>query len=230
MALLASALAAQSGPDVARAPSPEDAEKQALFKLLDDIRAAIRREDWARASVYSIWLNAGVWDMQRAANKVSTSLELNRVELLAGRDPITRNPFLPRLAKAAFASLAYTKAGEYAREALEASKHGVFWWTGDAIHQGNIVLGRLALQEGDVAAAARYLLAAGKTTGSSNLNSLGPNMALARDLLGKGETEAVLEYLTECESFWKGSRGKLAEWKALIKAGLKPDFGPNLEY
>jgi glutathione S-transferase len=55
-------------------------------------------------------------------------------------------------------------------------------------------------------------------------------MALARDLLEHGESAAVLQYLEECAAFWSGNRGKLAEWMALIRAGLKPDFGVNVVY
>jgi hypothetical protein len=92
------------------------------------------------------------------------------------------------------------------------------------------VLGRLALRGADVDEARRYLLAAGKTPGSSSLAAQGPNMALARDLLEHGESAAVLQYLEECAAFWSGNRGKLAEWMALIRAGLKPDFGVNVVY
>ena len=64
----------------------------------------------------------------------------------------------------------------------------------------------------------------------TSLASLGPNMALAKDLLDRGEAAAVLEYLRESGEFWHADRGKLAEWTALIRAGLKPDFGANLTY
>ena len=150
--------------------------------------------------------------------------------MLGGKDSMTRNPLLPRMTKAAFAAGDWVRARRYAEEALEAARHGVFWWTGDAIHQGNIVLGRLALRESNLEAAKRYLLAAGKTPGSSALASLGPNMALAKELLDRGESAAVVEYLEECRTFWDGNRGKLAEWLALVRAGLHPDFGANLGY
>jgi glutathione S-transferase len=55
-------------------------------------------------------------------------------------------------------------------------------------------------------------------------------MALARDLLERGESAAVLQYIEECGSFWGANRGKLAEWMGLIRAGLKPDFGANVTY
>src|SRR5205823_5891377 len=165
--------------------------------------------------------------LMRTRTQRTPLLELQHLEALAGRDPIVRNPFLARLAKAAFASGDYVRAERYSDEALVAARHGVFWWTGDAIHQGNIVLGRLALRRQDVDAAKRFLLAAGKTPGSGTLASLGPNMALAKDLLDRGDSASVVLYLEECGQFWAGNRGKLAEWIALVKAGLKPDFGRN---
>ena len=41
---------------------------------------------------------------------------------------------------------------------------------------------------------------------------------------------AVLEYLAECKIFWKMNRGKVDEWIDAIRAGGRPDFGPNLNY
>ena len=222
--------AAQVGPLPSPQPQPRISEKQDFYALLDDLRAAIRNDDWAEAWRLNGRLTALIAAQRRTSGQASPALELAHVELLAGRDATTRAPLLPRLAKAAFASLQYTKAEKYAKEALEAAQHGQFWWTGDAVHQGNIVLGRLALGRGDVSAAKDYLLAAGKAPGTLLLASLGPNMGLARDLLNRGERDAVIAYLEECQTFWKADRGKLAEWLALVRAGLKPDFGPNLDY
>jgi hypothetical protein len=199
-----------------------------LSKWVDDMRAAIRREDWSEASRISIRINAAL--LMRTRTQATPILELQHLQAMAGSDPIRRNPFLARLAKAAFNAGDYPRAAGYAAEALDAAKHGVFWWTGDAIHQGNIILGRLALRKGDIEEAKRALLAAGKTPGSSSLNSTGPSMQLAKDLLDRGEFATVIQYLEECRNFWEGNRGKLAEWIVLLKAGLKPDFGPNLNY
>ena len=204
-------------------------EKQEFSRMLDELRAAIRADDWAEASRISIRLNAALLE-KRTRTQPTPLLELEHLEALAGKDVITRNPLLPRMAKAAFAASDWARAERYANDALEAAKTGVFWWTGDAIHQGNIVLGRLALRRSDVETAKRCLLAAGKTPGSGILASLGPNMALARDLVERGESATVLVYLEECAQFWSGNRGKLPEWIALVKAGLKPDFGKNLDY
>lgn len=221
--------AAPQGPRPNLQPA-QPTEKEDVNRLLDQIRSAIRNDDWSEAWRLSWNLNAIVAAKRRVSGQVSPDLELAHVELMAGRDVTTRTPLLPRLARAAYAARNSKKAESYATEALEAARHGEFWWTGDAIHQGNIVLGRLALQRGDAAGAGRFLLAAGKTPGSSALSSSGPNMALARDLLAAGESDVVIQYLEECRAFWRGDRGKFAEWLALVRAGLKPDFGPNLEF
>ncbi|MDB6065188.1 MAG: hypothetical protein JWR26_1396 [Pedosphaera sp.] len=104
---------------------------------------------------------------------------------------------------------------------------------GDAVHDGNLVLGRIAVDEGQIEEAKRRLLAAGKSSGSPVLGSFGPNMSLAKDLLAKGEQETVLQYLELCRKFWSsggGKGGKLDEWTKDIYAGRMPDFGGNLIY
>jgi hypothetical protein len=207
-------------------PKPDQKE---FNLLLEQIRAAIRAEDWPEASRLSMRLNSTLLNL-RARSQASPLLELQHLDMLAGRDSLTRNPLLPRMARAAFAAGEWALAEGLALESLEAAKHGVFWWTGDAIHQGNIILGRLALRATKLEDAKRYLLAAGKTPGSGSLDSLGPSMVLAKDLLDRGETATVLAYLESCTLFWNGNRGKLAEWIALVRAGLTPDFGPNLGF
>jgi ATP/maltotriose-dependent transcriptional regulator MalT len=212
-----------------RAAPQQQPDKQELYRMLDDIRASIRLDDWNEAWRLAVRLNGSIIARLPTAG-ASPDLELQHLEFMAGTNAISRGPLLARLARTALAAGDLKKAERYANEALAASQHGVFWWTGDAIHQGNIVLGRLALRGGDLAEAKRYLLAAGKTPGSTSLGAQGPSMALAQELLGRGESAAVLQYLEECGSFWGGNRGKLAEWMALIRAGLKPDFGANVTY
>jgi hypothetical protein len=211
---------------LAHQPQPDLRE---LNQMLEQIRAAMRADDWPEASRVAFRLNAAILVL-RTRTQASPALELQHLEMLGGKDPMTRAPLLARMTRAAFAAGDWARAERCANEALEAAKHGVFWWTGDAIHQGNIVLGRLAERQSNVEAAKGYLLAAGKTPGSSSLASLGPNMALAKELLDRGETATVLEYLEECAHFWDGNRGKLKEWMVLIRGGLKPDFGANLGY
>jgi hypothetical protein len=122
-------------------------------------------------------------------------------------------------------------AKQYASELLKsAEKFKGNWNYGNALHHGNIVLGRVALSFGDIPAAKEYLLAAGQMPGSPQLDSFGPNMILAKELLEKGERDIVLTYLQLCGKFWKLGADDLQSWTATIKGGGIPDFGANLDY
>jgi hypothetical protein len=114
-----------------------------------------------------------------------------------------------------------------AREILRlASGFAYDWNYGNAIHYGNLVLGRLALARGDVREAGRYLLRAGLTTGSPQLGDYGPDMTLARELLKEGDTSVVLRYFDLCNRFWKNeNRNCIAAWSAAVRSSEMPDFG-----
>jgi len=90
---------------------------------------------------------------------------------------------------------------------------------GNAIHWANIALGWAALAEGRIADAATHLVRAGKTPGSPQLNNFGPELALAQELLDRGERAAVSSYLAECARFWKGREALLERWRASIERG-----------
>jgi hypothetical protein len=96
-------------------------------------------------------------------------------------------------------------------------------------HHAHLILGRSALQAGNVAVASQELLAAGRVGGGGTLSSFGPNMQLAKELLEKGHRDVVIEYLEECRGFWKLGRN-LDSWIATIRAGQVPVFGANLTY
>lgn len=137
-----------------------------------------------------------------------------------------RDALLQSLAKAALAANKPQKAKEYAEKML--SQNGPGWNYGNNIHHGNIILGRIALTLDDLDEAKKRLINAGKTPGSLQLNSFGPNMTLAKELLQKGEKDVVLEYLELCSKFWKSGKDRLHKWSVVVKDGKIPDFGPNL--
>src|SRR5271166_1032653 len=136
---------------------------------------------------------------------------------------------LPDLAKRAFNAGEIEKAKAYSTQLLQmAPEYPKSWNYGNAIFYGNFVLGEISLQQGNVAQASQYLLASGATPGSPTLVSFGPNMTLAKELLEKGQSDVVLQYLALCKNFWKADRGKLDEWSATVRSGGIPDFTSNL--
>jgi len=137
---------------------------------------------------------------------------------------------LKDLAKTAFDVGETNKARMYAEKMLQgANLQKKDWNLGNDIFFGNMVLGRLALKAGDIEQAKHYLIEAGKTPGSPQLDSFGPNMTLAKELLEKGQTEVVLEFFDLCAKFWR-YQPQLSEWTAAVKRDGIPDFGANLDY
>ena len=152
-------------------------------------------------------------------------------DLHAAPDDLHRFYALDDAAKASFEVGKTEEAQEYARQALDlASRFRDDWNYGNAIHDGHMVLGRVALRNGDVNAAKQELLEAGKTPGSPQLNSFGPNMSLAKDLLERKEADTVVAYFDLCRKFWEMEDGKLRRWSVLAKGGEMPDFEANLVY
>ena len=143
-------------------------------------------------------------------------------------DGVSRFFLLEDLAKAAFLANQYEKAGDYANTML--AEDSPDWNSGNRIHHGNLVLGRIALAEDDIEEAKRRLIAAGETAGSPQLVSFGPNMMLAKELLQKGEKGVVLEYFSLCSKFWEMGQDSLEEWSDLVRANGVPEFGGNLWY
>ena len=143
-------------------------------------------------------------------------------------DAMKRDALLSDLAKTAFAAGLIDDAKKLAAKMLDDDAAG--WNRGNRIHHGNLILGRIALSDGNVDEAKSRLLLAGKTDGSPQLNSFGPNMLLAKELLERGETAVVLEYFELCKKFWTSPRRELEQWADDVKANRIPQFGGNLAY
>ena len=158
-------------------------------------------------------------------------LALREEERAYAMAPADRRTVPAVLPETAFDAGDLPKAGAYAKRLLdEASSYRDNWNYGNAIHKGNLVLGRIAMREGRIADAVKFLRASGETRGSPQLNSFGPNMSLAKDLLEQGETEAVLAYFELCRVFWKMGGSRLDAWAKKVRAGSVPAFGANLRY
>ncbi len=161
--------------------------------------------------------------------KARQAFEAYEEALSKNSDDRKRYYMLENVAKAALIAQQYEKAKAYATELLDSAADGERDWNyGNAVHHGNLVLGHVALIGGDVPAAERYLIRAGKTPGSPQLNSFGPNMLLAQALLESGRTDSVVEYLKLCGKFWR--RDPLNVWIKDIEGGRMPKFRANLRY
>jgi len=149
---------------------------------------------------------------------------------------ISAEPEIPRYY--ALANLAKSEVGKDLSKAEDLAKELLHlssvepkdWNYGNAIHFGNMVLGQVALRKGDFQKAEMHLLKSGRTPGSPQLNSFGPNMSLAKELLEAERRGAVLEYFELCSKFWKNSRDRLEVWAILVQNGKMPEFGANLVY
>lgn len=127
--------------------------------------------------------------------------------------------------KAAYESANDAELTALAHEYLElANVYRCNWNYGNAIHDSNRYLGLASLRHGSADDAARFLVLSGKSAGSPQLDTFGPDLELANQLLQRGETEAVTTYLREIKHFWKMDRGQVDQWLAAIEKGEKPNL------
>jgi hypothetical protein len=113
------------------------------------------------------------------------------------------------------------------------------WNYGNVVYDAHSVLGRIALRHGDRETARKELRAAGRTPGSPQLNSFGPQFTLARELLQHGEQadrEDVAVFLDDVARFWANSdtapayarkdtlkkQQQIETWKGEVRAGKIP--------
>jgi tetratricopeptide (TPR) repeat protein len=177
-------------------------------------------------------LLSGVYRRIRACGDPSEPMkhELARKALAMGEQslnapPIDRFYRLDDVAEAALEAGEFDKAGAFAQELLDAApKYESNWNYGNAIHAGNLVLGRIALQAGDLQKAGEYLLKAGETRGSPQLDSFGPDMSLAKELLENGQRDVVAKYFDLCERFWEMGQDRLRSWRRDVEQGRVPEF------
>ncbi|MGD1151913.1 MAG: RNA polymerase subunit sigma-24 [Syntrophales bacterium] len=190
-----------------------------------------RNPEWPKrlGEIYSLGMSRKPAESRKEAG--AKSLEQMEETLSLTIDDNNKFYLLDELSTVAFEAGDSSKASKYASQLLQkAPQYKKDWNYGNAIHKGNLILGRVALASGKLEEAKDYLLKAGKTPGSPQLDSFGPNMTLAKELLEKGERKVVIEYFRECGNFWQSGNDKLMNWMAIVNQGGMPNFGGNLDY
>lgn len=81
------------------------------------------------------------------------------------------------------------------------------WDHDNLLHDGHIIRGHVQLRLGDLTGAEAALRAAGTVRGSPQLDSFGPDLSLAWEMLRLSRDHAVLDYLHGIARFWSPDVG-----------------------
>lgn len=177
------------------------------------------------------------FEAETEAQRLSVEYEAERRASAVGRAPAA----LARLAAsvidedrfcalrdAAVASVnlgLFDQANALATELIgRAHRYRNHWNYGNAVHGGHTVLGLCALDTDDVAGAIAELVRSGNTPGSPQLDTFGPSMQLACEVLLRGEFSPVLGYFEQCRKFWRMGNVWLDLWEAKVALGVIPNF------
>jgi hypothetical protein len=110
-------------------------------------------------------------------------------ELAKAKTPQERFYALGAAAKESFVVGNVEDAKKYAHELMTLLPNFPSNWNyGNAVQDANLVLGRVALKEGHVDEAKQYLIAAGNSPGSPQMDSFGPNVSFSEGPSGEGRT------------------------------------------
>jgi hypothetical protein len=121
------------------------------------------------------------------------------------------------------------RAGKYARDLLQLSPK----FQGDAnygvaVYMGNIVLGTLALRDGDKKAAVGYLLAASHAPAAQDLDYYIPHhLRLTGYLLKYSERDSVVEFLERMAQVSTVRKSELLDNANQIRKGIQPSWYPR---
>lgn len=207
-------------------------EKDMVVDILTRAAAADARDPrWPELLGQSLWLHRPPASSNEGWREAaSLSYAAYERSLVLKKKEIDKFYMLDEAAETAVAAGLSGKARAHAEQLLAlAPGYKDNWNYGNAVHDAHAVLGLVALSEGDVAEAKARLLKAGATPGSPQLDSFGPNVTLARELLARGEREAVLSYFELCRKFWVSGAGTLTAWSVAVQKGETPDFGANAD-
>jgi tetratricopeptide (TPR) repeat protein len=171
---------------------------------------------WA-AELAQLYRMFGIPD-QHIADPAEQAMEAYRRVLALTRNSAARETLAGDMAAAAFRIGDYPGAAQLAKVHLQSPDR-------NAVQRANTLLGRVALVGDDIAGSKQYLLASSGSAAARGVSVSGPTMVLAKELLEKGEHDAVIQYLENCVILWPRGEPTLQNWIAEIKRGKTPNFG-----
>jgi hypothetical protein len=189
--------------------------------VADQIEQALKSNDIFGFKIYATALPVVV--MKDVTPPSSTPSEAIPPPIPGSTPPDVEIPrifALPRLAKAALDAGDMALACRYAVELLSTASQYPDLFEGKATFFSNTLAGLVAVRSGNPEAAGLFLRAAGATSGDPVLNTFGPTMLLASEVLATGDRATVIGYLSQCAKFWKYFMPEL--WAAEIQQGRIP--------
>lgn len=197
------------------------------------LKRGIEREptvpDWAQSLGHLTALNMiGLPEAKKPAIAAEALDYFEQAYALS--DPMVQSYLLSEMCDMALTAGLFERAAGYAKQMLAEPMDLDDWNAGNSYHVAHQVLGSIALAKDDIDTAVEHLLESGRTPGSPQLDSFGPQMRLAKQLLDAGQADAVTTYLDLCSQFWEMGRDEVTEWKASIRAGREPDWDHQMVY
>jgi len=126
-------------------------------------------------------------------------------------------------------ALLAVKLGEFERAAVYAERARALNRGAPELHDLYTVLGMIALNSGDLAAAKEHLSESIRVCERNEASCLACglrpfNLHLAQQLLEHGESDSVEKYLMRCQRVWEPDTKRIASWIEAIRVGEKPAF------
>lgn len=175
--------------------------------------------------IHAVYFYEAAPATQAYLNEKDPIKKMELLEIILNEDAYSRWAWLDDAAELAYEIEDYDKAKSYSIESLSlSSNYKSDWNYGNSIHNSNMVLGRLSLRNGNMEKAKEHLLESAKSEGSPQLDTFGPSLKLADELLIAGEKDVVLRYLTSISSFWEMDNGCINDWIIQIENNQEPEL------
>lgn len=173
--------------------------------------------------VYALYFYEADPATQTYLDESDPKKKMELLESILNEDAYSRWAWLDDAAELAYEVEDYEKAKAYSIESLLLSSNQQNDWNyGNSIHNSNMVLGRLSLKDGDTGKAKEYLIQSAKSKGSPQLDTFGPSLKLANELLIAGERDVVLSYMHSISRFWEMDDGRVSQWITQIENNETP--------
>ena len=218
-------------------------DQEEAIDILKRAAKAAPDNPWPHLRLASVYesintTNSILWDLDaKGVPPPSGFAFVARLELEAAleliKDEQWRFQVLSDTARAAFDSADIDVARRYAQEIIDTeSKMRDSWYHPIALHEAHTVLGGIAVREGDLKKARKHLYASTRVKHTCQSSWYSPTMALANDMLRKGQAKAVLKYLKLLRK-WDLSEyeaGQLKDFEDSIRNPEPPRLGTSYGY